>query len=274
MSAPDLDRAASSLREAGLDAAEARSLAEVAGADPARLAELVQQRIAGTPLAYLTGRQCFMGIDLLTAPGALIPRPETELLARAAIELLRPAVRAGGAGGVRFLDLCCGSGNLACAIAVHVPEARGVACDLTPEAVQLARKNVEHLGLAGRVEVLQGDLFAPLAGRGLEGGLDALVCNPPYISTGRLARDRAPLLAHEPREAFDGGPYGLAIHQRVAREAPAFLRPGAPLMIELGEGQDRQVVLLLKRAGSWQEPEVLRDPAGVARAVMARRKEG
>lgn len=271
MNAPDLDRAASSLRDAGLDAAEARSLAEAAGADPARLAELVQRRIAGTPLAYLTGRQRFMGIDLLTAPGALIPRPETELLARAAIEFLRPAAQAGGA---RFLDLCCGSGNLACAIAVHVPEARGFACDLTPEAVQLARRNVEHLGLAGRVEVLQGDLFAPLAGRGLDGGLDALVCNPPYISTGRLTRDRAPLLAHEPREAFDGGPYGLAIHQRVAREAPAFLRPGAALMIELGEGQDRQVVLLLKRAGSWEEPEVLRDPAGVARAVMARRKEG
>ena len=214
----------------------------------------------------------FLGLDLLTGPNVLVPRAETELLATTAIQVLHDA--AGDGRQVRFLDLCCGAGNLACAIAANVPSARGWASDLTSQAAELARRNVAHLGLGGRVEVLQGDLLSPVAGLCLEGTLDALVCNPPYISTGRLSGDRAELLEREPREAFDGGPYGLTIHQRVAREAAAFLRPGAPVLLEVGEGQERQVMLLLKRAGSWDDPEARQDAAGVPRVIMAHRKAG
>jgi release factor glutamine methyltransferase len=170
-----------------------------------------------------------------------------------------------------MVDLCCGSGNLACAIASHFPSLRVWACDLLPAAVELTRRNAEALGVAARVTVLQGDLLAPLADQGLEGTLDALVCNPPYISTGRLAGDRSSLLRHEPREAFDGGPYGLTIHQRVAREAGPLLRPGAPLLMEIGAGQDQQVLRLLDRAGGWHASEVRRDACGVPRVVVAYR---
>jgi release factor glutamine methyltransferase len=215
------------------------------------------------------GRQRFLGLDFLLAPGVLVPRPETELLGRAAIAVLEAAVRA--RGEARAVDLCCGSGNLACALAWHVPSLRAWACDLLPAAVELTRRNAEALGVQSRVTALQGDLLAPLRGLALEGTLDALVCNPPYISAGRLSADRASLLAHEPREAFDGGPYGLAIHQRVAREAGAFMRSGAPLLMEFGAGQDRQVVRLLERAGGWGEPQLLPDADGVPRVVMAYR---
>ena len=185
------------------------------------------------------GRQTFLGVELLCGVGALVPRPETELLGRTAIEKITAAGPA-----PRVIDMCCGAGNLACAIATHVPGARVWATDLTDGCVGWTRRNVEHLGLGDRVTVRQGDLFAGFAGDALEGTIDVVVCNPPYISTGRLAADRATLLDHEPREAFDGGPYGLTIHQRVLKEAQPFLKPGGWLLFEIGEGQDRQIVLL------------------------------
>jgi HemK-like putative methylase len=265
-----LDEAASLLATAGLDASEVYELAEVAGADDSRLLALTRERLAGKPLGQLTGRQRFLGLDLLTAPEVLVPRGETELLGRIAIEVLRAAGSEGR--DVRFLDLCCGSGNLACAIARQVPTARGWASDLTSPAVELTRRNAERLGLLDRIQVLQGNLFGPLAGLGLEGSLDAVVCNPPYISTSKLGGDRAGLLIHEPREAFDGGPYGLSIHQRVTREAAVFLRPGAPVLVEVGEGEHRQVQLLFERAGGWERPEMRSDGNGVPRVVIARKR--
>jgi HemK-like putative methylase len=199
----------------------------------------------------------------------LIPRAETELLGATATVLLGALEPAGQ--GLQLLDLCCGAGNLVCGIASRLPGLRAAACDLTTPAVELARANLARHGLTGRVEARQGDLFAALDGLALEGRVDLIVCNPPYISSKRLAGDRAALLLHEPREAFDGGAYGLTIHQRVVREAPRFLRPGGALAFEVGAGQERQVATLFARAGGWQEPVIHRDAAGVARVLRAAR---
>ena len=156
------------------------------------------------------------------------------------------------APALRVIDMCCGAGNLACAIAVHAPGVRVWASDLTDGCVSWTKRNVEQLGLGERVEVYQGDLFASLADKGLEGTVDIVVCNPPYISSGRLAGDRAELLENEPREAFDGGPYGLNIHQRVMADAPRFLKPGGWLLMEFGLGQHRQVKILLERSDQFE----------------------
>lgn len=213
------------------------------------------------------GRQTFLGIEMLCGPGVLVPRPETELLARVAIDAVRQAGEAS-----RVIDMCCGAGNLACAIAVHVPGAHVWASDLTDSCVRQARDNVMHLGLGDRVQVVQGDLFAGLEGRGLEGSVDVLVCNPPYISSKRLEDERAPLLEHEPREAFDGGPYGLSIHQAVIREATSYLKPHGWLFVEVGLGQDRQVKLLLERTRAYEAAELFSpDPSAPPRVVGARR---
>jgi release factor glutamine methyltransferase len=220
--------------------------------------------------ARRAGRTRFMGIELLVGPDALVPRAETELLGHAALATVRQRPADGATGGPRVIDMCCGVGNLACAIASLVPDARVWACDLTAGAVETARRNVAHLALESRVAVAQGDLFAPLQGLGLEGTIDTVVCNPPYISTGRLAKDRAELLVHEPREAFDGGPYGLSIHQRVLKEALPFLRPGGSLLFEVGEGQARQVSLLFERARVYEEVHTLEDEAGHARVVAGK----
>ncbi|MCT7376266.1 N5-glutamine methyltransferase family protein [Chelativorans salis] len=210
----------------------------------------------------------FMGIELEMAPGVLVPREETELLGRSAVELLQ-----GMSGEAIVIDMCCGSGNLALAIAAAVPTARVWASDLTDDTVALARRNAERCGLAGSVKVVQGDLFSGLQDEGLEGKADLVVCNPPYISTLRLEGDRAALLENEPREAFDGGPYGLSIHQRLVREAAAFLKPGGWLAFEFGEGQDRQVKILLTRAGFYEPARFAADAAGTPRVAIARKKQ-
>jgi release factor glutamine methyltransferase len=212
--------------------------------------------------AYAEGRARFMGLELEVGPGALVPREETEILGRAALEVVPEEAR--------VIDMCCGCGNLACAIATQRPGGRVWATDVTDGCVELARRNVARLGLEGRVEVAQGDLFAALVG--LEGTIDAVVCNPPYISTGRLEKESRALLDHEPREAFDGGPYGLSIHQRVIKDAPAFLKPGGWLLFEIGLGQDRQVEILFKRSRMYEARAQRTDGAGNVRVVMAQKK--
>ena len=189
-----LHSAASLLEAAGVGTADLDALAKAAGGDDDLLLGLARRRAEGTPLAHLTGIQRFLGLELLAEPGVVVPRPETELLARTAIE----ALRAEGAGELHVLDLCCGAGNLACAVASQ-PTARVWASDISPAAVKLARRNALHTGLAARVHVAEGNLFAPLAGMALEASFDAVVCNPPYISTRRLETERAGLPARATR---------------------------------------------------------------------------
>jgi release factor glutamine methyltransferase len=226
-------------------------------------------------VALQAGRVRFLGIDLLVGPGALVPRQETELLGRTAIDVLqreRDVRDAEGSDALRVVDMCCGAGNLACAIASNIPGAQVWATDLTDACVAVARRNVDHLGLGDRVSVLQGDLFAPLAELGLQDSIDLVVCNPPYISSGRLAKDRAELLVSEPREAFDGGPYGLTLHQRVIQAAPHFLRPRGWLIFEFGLGQDRQLAVLFARSKRFEEVDMKMDAESRPRVVAARKR--
>jgi release factor glutamine methyltransferase len=228
------------------------------------------RRPDGTPTALLTGHETFMGLDLLVTPGVLVPRVETELLGRTAVEAL-DALAGNDDAGPRVVDVCCGAGNLACAIATRVAGARVWAADLTEACVDTARRNVERLGLDRRVSVHRGDLLGALDGLELAGTVDMVVANPPYISTARLTEgDRQHLLAHEPIEAFDGGPYGLSIHQRLTREAPTVLRAGGLLLFEFGLGQQRQVELLFRRARAFADVRFVSDAAGEPRVAVAR----
>jgi HemK-like putative methylase len=205
----------------------------------------------------------FLGVDIEAGPGALVPRSETELCGRTAIAKLAVA------SGATLVDVCCGTGNIACAIAMALPEVRGWALDLTDGCVALARANVARLGLGDRLQVAQGDLFAPLIDQHLEGAVDVITANPPYISTVKLAQ-RADL-AGEPREAFDGGPYGITIHQRVARDALPLLKPGGWLVMEFGLGQERQLEHVIARSRGYQAPELFHDDTGTPRVIAARR---
>jgi len=241
--------------------------------DEDRALALARQRAEGIPVQLLSGRTLFMGLELLCAPGVFSTREETELLGRTAIDKLRElaAARSSGDLALKVVDVGSGVGNLTCALAKAFPGAKVWAVDIDPASVAMTRTNAQRLGLADRVEALQGDVLAPLSGLGLEGEFDAVVSNPPYIASVRLEKDRAYLLASEPRAAFDGGPFGINVQMRLVKEALQYLKPGGWLFFEFGLGQDKQVRQLLERTGGYDLMAFACDARGEAR-VSANRK--
>ena len=227
---------------------------------------LIARRVAGVPLGHLTGRQQFMGTEFFVNDAALLPRQQTEILARCALEALHAMVAARGHALV--VDTCCGSGNVALALARLEPGARVIGIDLSPESVQLAQSNARALGLEDRVEFAVGDLFAPLEVE--PGTIDLITCNPPYISTSKLA-ELQPELGHEPDMAFDGGPFGVSILTRLIRDAARFLRPGGILAFEVGRGQGAPMQKRVERAATWSNCESFPDSLGHIRALRALR---
>jgi release factor glutamine methyltransferase len=209
----------------------------------------------------------FLGIDFQIRGDVLRPRMETELLGRVAQQLLDEIETS-----PVCVDMCCGSGNLAIALATHRADACVRACDLSGDAIITTLHNVLRLGLEKRVVTLKGDMFAAIEGTGLERQVDLIVCNPPYISTSRLlSGDRAHLLDGEPREAFDGGPYGVTLHIRLINESVTYLKSGGWLAFELGLGQDRQIAALLKRSRAFETPLWHKNAQGHNRVVCARK---
>ena len=236
----------------------------------ARLRELVTSRLQGVPLAHLTGWQQFMGIDLLASAGALIPRAETELLGYAALAQLRAIVDVNGCA--RVIDVCTGSGNLAVALACHEPRARVWGADLSADAVALAQRNATQHHLTDRVTFLAGDLLAPFNAGEFLGAVDLLVCNPPYISSGKVDTLPGEIIGHEPRLAFDGGPLGIRVLQRLIDEAPHFLRAGGWLAVEVGLGQGRGMKRRIERHGGYHQVREIADECGEVRALLASRR--
>jgi release factor glutamine methyltransferase len=214
---------------------------------------LVGRRCAGEPLAYLVGEKEFYSLTLAVGPSVLVPRPETEHLAEAALarfaEWRRPAV----------LDLGTGSGALALAIKRERPDAVVVGADSSEAALRVARANGMLLGLD--VEWVLSDWFAALGGRRFA----AIVCNPPYLESGDPHFETG--IAFEPRAALDGGADGLGAIRRVLRDAPAHLEPGGVLLLEHGHAQQRAVCGLAAECGC-EVLDAARDLAGRDRYVV------
>ena len=234
----------------------------------AGLRELLAQRFTGVPLAHLTGRQRFMDMELEVGRAALVPRKETELLGSAALAVLRQM--ADTQATLRVIDVGTGAGNLAFALATHEPKARVYASDLSTEAVELARRNGAQLGLGQRVEFRQGDFLAPFAGGDFDQNVDLLVCNPPYISSGKVGALPAEIIGHEPSLAFDGGPFGVRLLQRLLAEAPQYLRSGGWLAFEVGLGQGPAIMGRLGRNPAYADLSAVEDATGAIRVVLAR----
>ncbi len=232
-----------------------------------RLHMLIAQRVTGVPLAHLTGRQHFMGLELLAGKEALIPRRETEILGRGAYEVLKSLAEE--RDEVTVVDVCTGSGNLALALAYHVPKARVFGADLSGEAVTLAQRNVCHLGLQKRVEFREGDLLAPFDAPAFHGRVCLMVCNPPYISSKKVDTMPGEIISHEPRLAFDGGPFGIRIVERLMREAPRFLRKGGFLAFEVGLGQGPALAKRLAGNKSYTRRRSIEDENGDIRVLIA-----
>ncbi len=203
--------------------------------DPNQLTDYqtaIALRASGYPLPYLTGHVEFYGLDFEVTPDVLIPRPETETLVELALAR-RPAT---------VIDVGTGSGCIAIALAVHLPQAIVYATDISRAALAVARRNAARHRVADRVHLLAGDLLAPCAGP-----VDLVVSNPPYVAEGEFAALPHSVREHEPRLALDGGPDGLAVIRRLLAQAPAVLRPGGTLLIEIGANQGAAVAQLARR---------------------------
>lgn len=209
----------------------------------ARFASWVRRRAAREPLQYILGTEEFLGLTFKVSPAVLIPRPATELLVLKTAERLQEAFP--GQPALRVADIGTGSGCIAIGLCRLLPAAEVWAVDLSPEALAVARENAERHGVAGRVHLLQGDLYAPLAGRRLHG----IVSNPPYIPAGELETLEPEVQSYEPRLALSPGQDGLAVVRRLIAGAAQHLEPGGLLALEVGAGQGTEVLGLLESAG-------------------------
>jgi len=242
------DRAALYARREGLDARTARLYGRA-----------LCRRCAGTPLQHITGDQQFLDLRLRVVPGVFVPRPETEILATTAIDLIA------GVEDPVVVDVGTGTGAVALAVRSRRPDARVLATDLSPAAVDLARANSERCGLD--VETLAGDLLAPVPPE-LRGRVDLVVSNPPYL-TPEDYEELPEEVRRDPFEALVGGVGGLDVQARLAADAPAWLRPGGWLVVEMGETQAEDVTGLMTGAG-FADIRVTRDLAGRDRVASAR----
>lgn len=229
-----------------------------------RAADMLKRRLSGEPLAYVCGSWEFYGLPMKVTPDVLIPRVDTERLAESAIA----SIRSRGMKA-RVLDLCCGSGCIACAIAREMPAARLVAADISAEALEVCRYNIKQNGLAARIITLQADAadWPPVS----IGGFDIIVSNPPYIASGELTELDGSVRDYEPHSALDGGEDGLDFYRAIIKYWTVTLRPNGQLMFEVGEGQADAVKQLLQDAG-FVSVDSRYDTAGVERVVVGRWK--
>ena len=223
-----------------------------------KVRELVARHLEGEPVAYLIGEWEFYGLPLDISESVLIPRTDTEVLAAQAIEGVRELDRP------RVLDLCAGSGCVGLAIASQVPGCRVVLGEISEGALRICRQNIRRSGLTERVVTCQVDATAkPLANLG---EFDAIVCNPPYIPSGDIARLDASVRDYEPRLALDGGVDGLDFYRAICDKWRQALSTGGRLYFEVGIGQADEVLRLMRSRG-FGDIQVIPDTNGIPRVV-------
>jgi len=221
----------------------------------------------GEPVAYITERQSFCGLELKVNQNALIPRAETELLASSVLEKLSIAEKK----NPLVLDVCTGCGNLALTYKTRFPGATVCAADLSVEAIALAKENARHLEMEGEIDFISGDLFEPFNNETFLGKVDVLSCNPPYISSKKVPEMPKAISDFEPSMAFDGGPFGISILQRVMSEAPNYLRGGGWLVFEVGAGQGPSIAKMLNRNENYQNVEMIEDESALVRVIAVQK---
>ena len=233
-------------------------VADVTDEQATTYAGLVARRAAREPLQHLTGTAAFRRVELMVGPGVFVPRPETELLAGWAVE------QAAALPDPVVVDLCTGSGAIAAAVADEVPHARVHAVELSPQAHAYAERNLAGTG----VDVRLGDAFE--AFEDLRGGVDVLVCNPPYVPLESWESVAVEARDHDPHLALFSGQDGLDAIRRLAVRGADLLRPGGVLGVEHADVQGESVPAVLAATGRWHEVRDHADLAGRARFTTAR----
>ncbi|MGA7700623.1 MAG: peptide chain release factor N(5)-glutamine methyltransferase [Thermoguttaceae bacterium] len=246
--------------------------------------QLVRRRAEGTPVAYLVGRREFYSLSFRVTPDVLIPRPETELLVVAVLDLGKEGsgVRGQGSGAanqqsavsnqqsvISIADVGAGSGVIAVCLAKHLPASRVTAIDISPAALAVAADNARQHGVADRIEFVESDLFAAVAA---DRKFDFIVSNPPYVSTAEFQNLAADVRNFEPQSALLAGPKGTEVIERLIPQAAGRLRPGGHFLIEISPMIHDAVCSLLKSEPRFQLGPTIKDIARLPRVVQARKR--
>ena len=246
------------LDHADLIAAAARTLAT---ADAAQVEGLARRRLAGEPVARITGTREFWGLPFIVTADVLVPRPETETVVETALALTGPDRTA----APRILDIATGSGAILLALLSELPNAQGAGSDIDQAALGVARRNATLLGVADRAEFIASNYAAAIGGR-----FDLVVSNPPYIASSEIATLAREVREHDPRHALDGGTDGLSAYRAIVADAVRLLAPGGHLVLEIGQGQENDVAQLLTDLELVPVGEPRRDLAGITRVLVVR----
>ncbi len=222
---------------------------------------MTERRLRGEPVAYITGMWEFCGLPFTVSPAVLIPRSDTEILVEEALKLLRDRRKA----DARILDLGCGSGCIGIALGHFLPAGRVTLVDVSSEAVDITKRNVERNSLKRRCAVLEGDILDGPPMR--MGEFDLIVSNPPYITTDEVAELDISVRDYEPHLALDGGEDGLKFYRAILHSWLSVLAEGGGVVMELGEGQAETVCRMMREAG-LKDVRSARDLYGTERVVM------
>ncbi|HEY8947244.1 MAG TPA: peptide chain release factor N(5)-glutamine methyltransferase [Rhizomicrobium sp.] len=248
------------LAASGIDSArtEARMLIEYAKGDDAKLEEGIARRLRHEPIAYITGHKEFWSLDFEVGPGVLVPRPDTETLVEEALKAFPDKT-----SPLNVLDLGTGSGAILIAFLSERPNARGLGVEQSQDAMIWARRNIARHKIQDRV-TLQGDDWLMLA----EGTFDVIFSNPPYIESDVIPALDPDVKDYEPLAALDGGRDGLDAYRAIAPIIAQRLATGGRAFLEIGQGQEQKVPMILKASG-LETLRVAHDLAGIPRCVIA-----
>jgi release factor glutamine methyltransferase len=227
------------------------------------LRALTARRVRREPMAYILGEREFWGLTFKVTPAVLVPRPDSETLIAAVLELLPDRQR-----GWRILDLGVGSGCLLLTLLREFPDATGIGIDASRDALAVARANVETLGVAGRAMLVADDWREPSWVDRLAGPFDLVVSNPPYIVAAAIDGLMPEVARFEPRIALDGGPDGLAAYRAIAAASSKLITRGGWLAVEAGEGQVLEIARIFSAAG-LAPTAPWKDLGGIERVVAA-----
>lgn len=234
----------------------------------ARYFQFITERGTGKPVQYITGHQEFWGLDFKITPDVLIPRPETEHVVEAVLEIAAALPRT-PESRLRIVDVGTGSGCIALALASELTQAEIFALDISPAALAVARGNAARLNPAHRVQFRDSDLLGSLLDEGRVGTFDFVVSNPPYVGVNDLGKVQLEVKEFEPRLAWGGLEREDEIYRRLFPEAARLLRKGGSVVVEIGYNLRERVEGLLGE--EWERVETRPDLSGIPRVVTARK---
>jgi len=228
--------------------------------------QTIDRRAVREPLQYIIGKQEFWGLPFKVTPDVLIPRPETEFVVEAALKAVSMTL------SPVIIDLCTGSACIAISLAKELQNAQVFATDRSEQALAVARENARVNQVAERIQFISGDLFVPITALDLQGKVDVIAANPPYIPAGDLAALQPEVRDFEPEMALIAGPEGTEIGAAIIQQAPLFLKQGGTLIMEMGMGQTAALSTIVKETENYRTLEIVKDLAGIERVIVARKR--